>query len=296
MQAPAQSGGRRIHQDIPWWFRMIRERIANNRRGPWLMLRMADRLGLLKAAAWFPLGDARILIPLDWPSRIHLPNRLATYEPAAIAYLAHEIDSLTGNAVLIDCGADIGVYSRLVMQQTTKLQEVVLFEPNPQSYAILSRNFEAVGLPVRLFNAGVADFIGHAELLGADVNPHGGFIRRAASGIPVATIDSLELPAGSSVAVKIDVEGEELAVLQGAERTISQAREFVIQLEAAKAVAERTGQEPIDMLRYLNTLRPCRFTCFEEHTAAQHPVDLDRPFFAQFPQHYQVVDVAARSL
>ncbi len=154
MQVLAQSSGRRIYHDIPWWFRMIRARIANNRRGPWLMLRMADRLGLLKAAAWFPLGDARILIPLDWQSRIHLPDRLATYEPAAIAHFAHEIDSFAGNATLIDCGADIGVYSRLVMQQTTKLQEIVLFEPNPQSYAILSRNFEAVGLPVRLFNTG----------------------------------------------------------------------------------------------------------------------------------------------
>ena len=85
-------------------------------------------------------------------------------------------------------------------------------------------------------------------------------------------------------------------MLRGAERTISQAREFVIQLEAAKFAAERTGQEPIDMLRYLNTLRPCRFTCFEEGVAAQHPVVLDRPFFAQFPQDYRVVDVAARSL
>ena len=196
MQVLAQSSGRRIYHDIPWWFRMIRARIANNRRGPWLMLRMADRLGLLKAAAWFPLGDARILIPLDWPSRIHLPDRLATYEPAAIAHFAHEIDSFAGNATLIDCGAEIGVYSRLVMQQTTKLQEIVLFEPNPQSYAILSRNFEAVGLPVRLFNTGVSDFIGHAELLGADVNPQGAFIRRAASGIPVATIELTRVAGG----------------------------------------------------------------------------------------------------
>lgn len=27
----------RIHREIPWWFDLIRRRIAEQRRGPWLM-------------------------------------------------------------------------------------------------------------------------------------------------------------------------------------------------------------------------------------------------------------------
>jgi FkbM family methyltransferase len=288
-------GERRIYRDVPWWFRLIRKRIARQQRGPWLMLRLAHRFGMLNAAAWFPLYDERILVPLDWPSRIHLPDRLAHYETAAIAYFAKEIDSFVEDAVLIDCGADIGAYSRLIMRQARKLREVILFEPNPKSYAILSRNFADARLPARAINAGVSNFVGFADLIGADQNPHGGYITPADSGTPVTTIDSLELPAGSSLALKIDVEGEERAVLEGAARTITQAREFVIQLEAARVVADRIGQEPIEMLRFLNGLRPCRFTCFEEGSALHHQVDLERPFFAQFPENYRVLDVAARS-
>src|SRR5262245_1420940 len=114
------SGSHRVHPDVPWWFQLIRQRLADEKRGAWLMLRLARRLGLLDSAAWFPIGKERILVPLNWPGRIHLPNRFATYEPEAIAHFAKEMNSFAQDAVLIDCGADIGLYSRLVMQQTRK--------------------------------------------------------------------------------------------------------------------------------------------------------------------------------
>lgn len=260
------------------------------------MLRMADQLGLLQAASWFPLGNGRILIPLDWPSRIYLPDRLSTYEPEAIAHFTREIDGLANDAVLIDCGADIGVFSRLVLRSTQKVHALILYEPNPKSHAILSRNFEDFSLPVSAINAGVSDFVGCAVLENAEENSHAGFIRPSEAGIPVTTIDSLELHAGISLALKIDVEGEEFAVLRGAARTINRSHDFIIQFEAAKVVTERTGQEPMEMLRFLHQLRPCRFTCFEEGSPQHHQVDLEQPFFAQFPERYRVVDVAARSL
>lgn len=261
------------------------------------MLRIARRLGLMNAAAWFPIADEKILMPLDWP-QIYLPGQLQRFEPDAIASLATEIDGFGAKAILIDCGADVGVYSRIMMQRTHNLGQVILFEPNPRSFAILEKNFKNVRVPARVINAGVSNFAGFAvlETPSWNPNPHAGFIRPADSGIPVMTIDSLDLPTDAPLALKLDVEGEEMRALEGAAQTISRAPEFVMQIEAAKGVFTRTGQEPIEILRFLNRLRPCRFTVCEEITRAVHrDIVLDRPLFPQLPEQYKVVDVIARS-
>jgi FkbM family methyltransferase len=288
----------RIRDDIPWWFNLIRKRIAKKQRGPWLMLRLARTFGWLQSAARFPLNAETILVPLYWPE-IHLPDRLDRYEPEAIAHFSDQINHFADKAVLIDCGADIGLYSRLTMQRTSNIREVILFEPNQDSYAILKRNFEQVGTPSRVINAGVSNFVGFAVLenVSPNRNPHGGFIRPAQSGIPITTIDSLDLPPGLPLALKIDVEGEEMRVLEGAARTIAQASGFVIQLEAAKSVSRRTGDDPGEQLRFLQKIRPCRFTCFEESTRAVHnELDLNQPFYSQFPEQYRVIDVMVHSI
>ena len=287
----------RIHQHPPWWFRLIGDRIAQDKRGPWAMLRLAERLGLLKAAAWFPLADERILMPLDWP-QIYRHDQLRRFEPDAIASFAAAIDSFHTKAIMLDCGADVGLYSRIMMQRTANLRQVILFEPNPHSFAMLQKNFDDVRVPARPINAGVSNFAGFAVMdnPSSNLNPHAGFIRPAESGIPVMTIDSLDLPPDAPIAMKLDVEGEELRALQGATQTMRRTPEFVMQIEAAKGVFVRTGQEPIEILRFLNQLRPCRFTVCEEITQTVHrDIDLDRPLFEQLPERYLVVDVIARS-
>jgi FkbM family methyltransferase len=294
----AMNDSLREYRRVPWWFELIRHRIANDQRGAWLILKLVRKLGLLNAAAWFPLDGSTILVPLNWPG-IHRPDCFEHYEPTAINFFAATINSFPTKATLIDCGADIGMFSRLTMRQTGNLREIILFEPNPASYQVLRHNFAKSTIPSRPINAGVSNYNGFAALenVSPDRNPHAGFIRRAESGIAVTTIDALELPAGTPLALKIDVEGEEMSVLQGAERSLRQASEFIIQLEAAKSVSRRTGQNPNELLRFLQSIRPCQFTCFEENSmAVHHELDLNRPFFEQFPADYHVVDVAARSI
>ena len=65
------------------------------------------------------------------------------------------------------------------------------------------------------------------------------------------------------MAIKIDVEGGELEVLQGAAETISAARKCVVTLEANPRVASRTERDPVECLRFLQSLRQFNFVVAE---------------------------------
>ena len=96
--------------------------------------------------------------------------------------------------------------------------------------------------------------------------------------IPVYTIDNLGIEAGRYVALKLDVEGAELDAVEGAVQTLSNAKGFVVDLEAHPKVASRTGVDPVDVLRRLNKIKPCRFRICERPDVA---LDLERGFFEQ---------------
>jgi hypothetical protein len=91
--------------------------------------------------------------------------------------------------------------------------------------------------------------------------------------------------------MKIDVEGLELDVIEGAEETLRRVQGFVVALEANRNVVERSGIETSDILRKLYSIRPCTFQVAEE----TGQVDFDRPFFDQFRTR-AVYNVVGRSL
>jgi hypothetical protein len=65
------------------------------------------------------------------------------------------------------------------------------------------------------------------------------------------------------MAFKFDIEGGELAAIQGAAETIRSARRCVVTVEAHPLVAKRTGREPIDTLRFLASIREFQFRVAE---------------------------------
>ena len=129
--------------------------------------------------------------------------------------------------VAVDVGAHIGNHT-LWMAAICGL-DVVAIEPNPQSVAFLRENVALNGLGARVrvlqMAAGAVPGRGAMPRIPAWNTGLGRVHHDPKGPVQVGTIDGLALPA---VAVmKIDVEGAEVAVLEGARDTVARCRPLI---------------------------------------------------------------------
>lgn len=281
-----------VRRHPPWYFRLAQGLIAADRPGGWLTWRMvasAHRsIGILNQAAPFRLNETEtVLMPLYWPQLVR-KDRVPTYERHQIAAFAEAVARLGANVIMVDCGADVGLFARLVLQRSPNIGRIIAIEPNPRSHYLLSRNLSGVAVDVKAIRAAVSCQIGQATLRAADYNEddHARYIDPTGGDTPVLTIDSLDLPQGQPVALKIDVEGEELNAVIGARRTLSQASDFAVQIEANADVVARTAVDPVDIVRAVQEIRPVDVSVIHDHKGLLGTaVDLSRPFFTQYANH-----------
>lgn len=266
------------------------------------MMQMLRALGLLEGRAVFRLCDgSHAALPLDAPGAHdqHLPD---WYEAEAIKRVAQAVLASGQKFTLIDCGADVGLYSRLVIAAARpNIEHIIAFEPNEKIFPLLCENLavERSGVAAQLFCCGVADFNGYGKLVSpaGDSSSHAFYIERSQTptDIAVRTIDSLNLPRGGNLMIKLDVEGAEFSALHGAENTLRGAARLVIQLEAHPDVARRTGIEPMRIINHLRSIRPFSVTaCVERPVSVHMLTHFDTPLFSQLPpgQIYDLVMVA----
>ncbi len=168
--------------------------------------------------------DGRYWIPQG--SDYVLPYNLA--EQRRKIYGVGEQDVHSGDIVL-DCGANVGVYTRVALRNGAKL--VVAIEPAPENIECLRRNFaaEISGGRVILYEKGVWD---KDEMLVMRVDPQNSaadsfIIKREGAvetkQLPLTTIDKLvaELKLERVDHIKMDIEGAEQRALQGAHDTLA---------------------------------------------------------------------------
>lgn len=164
---------------------------------------------------WIPNGD-------DWM----LPFNLA--EQKRRIYGTGPQDVQRGDIVL-DCGANVGVYTRLALDAGAKI--VVAIEPGPENVESLRRNFaqEIAAGRVILVPKGVWD---KDDVLTLKVDPKNTAantfvmdLKDAQAGVqvPLTTIDKLvaELDLERVDYIKMDIEGAEQRALRGAAATIA---------------------------------------------------------------------------
>jgi FkbM family methyltransferase len=134
--------------------------------------------------------------------------------------------------VVLDCGANVGVFTRTALNRGAKL--VVSIEPAPATVACLRRNFEreiAAGRVI-VVPQGVWDHTDTLELSeGDDGNTTGdsfvfGKDSKKKVKVPLTTIDILaaELKLPRVDFIKMDIEGAEKSALRGATETIRKYR------------------------------------------------------------------------
>lgn len=173
------------------------------------------------------------------------------HEFADMAYVLHV---LRPGQLFVDVGANAGSYTLLAAG--VKRADVIAIEPVPETFARLVANVDLneLGDRVRCFNVGVADSDGDLTFVldGDTVNrvAVGMEPQHRVASIRVRTLDDILDGAAPSV-VKIDVEGYELPVLQGAVNALANPHLHSVIIET-NGSGERYGfkdDQLIDMLK-----------------------------------------------
>jgi FkbM family methyltransferase len=129
--------------------------------------------------------------------------------------------------VVLDVGANVGKYSFPAAKAVGTGGLVVAFEPHPINYHVLVEGFKRNGLPNFVaFNVALSNFDGFAQMfLGINSGTHSLMVnhRKGVVKVAVKQLDTVVSEMGLKRVdwIKVDVEGSELEVLQGADNMIS---------------------------------------------------------------------------
>lgn len=179
-----------------------------------------------------------------------------------------------GDAVA-DVGAHIGHMSAVLAARVGASGRVLSFEPNTALREVLQRNAERwrTVAPVEVRREAVSSSVGTTRFAVPD-GPNSGLGRIAAEGVEVPTT-TLDAAFGdrAPALLKLDVEGAELAVLEGAQRVLPSVRDVVFedhlpQPSPVTRALERSGFEVKRVRR--GFLRPA-LTALTTTTSAWEP-------------------------
>jgi len=272
-----------VATNAPWYFRLGRALERQRVRGATRLLDFVRRRGLLDRLVEYSVAeDVQLRVPIWRPCNSWDLDDVLGYESSFLDLFCDSVGALGPDAIVIDCGADIGTVSAHTRARCRNVVEVVAFEPNPAAFRILAANLEHLGIAAHAYLAAVSDFSGHGRLVSPenDASAHAMYLEPDPAGaVTVHRIDELELEPYGPLALKIDVEGSELQVVNGAARTIRHASRVAIAFEAHPWIAQRTGRDPICVAQRLCSLRgDLRFRI---DTVPPRLIDPSRPVFEQ---------------
>lgn len=216
-------------------------------------------------------------LTLPWAERVrgfqtprgdYLPNRLkmliGRYEAKEIELMQ---SFLRPGQTIVDVGANVGYLTRSFARAAGNLGKVFAFEPNPLIFSLLEKNVS--GFPqVAVFNLGLSTEAGELPLFMAGRDYSVASFAREYPETHVfyqesGQINSVraELVAGDQFMkglglakidiLKVDVEGWELNVLAGLEKTIEASRHLTVFCEFNPAAQECAGRTKSELFEWL---------------------------------------------
>jgi len=266
---------------LPFLYRLAKSIQRTGLRGGYNLENSIRKIGWLDKNYRFNFpNNTAIDIPIA--KRSYDTFDIMQYESSSIDQVKIIVEKYNDDFCLFDCGADIGLMSAKLVSALPSIKHVYAFEPNKTSFDYLKNNIKLINANGHALNKGVSDFSGRAELQFPefDSHDHAAYIVPKEDGdFDVTTIDIVSSNfESSSLIIKIDVEGAELAFVKGAKDSIRKAKNVVILFEAHPSQVQRSGIDPVEIINYINKLRKCRTVVMEEPNIV---VDIDQPFFEQ---------------
>lgn len=204
------------------------------------------------------------------------------YQIKRVSRLAELCNRFLGDFDFIDCGAHVGLFSAQFLAQTAHVQMLTAIEPNPDTFPLVELNL-CVAHPQRIecINAALSDYPGRGHL----VRPEYGagsdscyLVKDEAGGIDVITLASvLRRRISPRVAIKVDVEGQEVAVLSSAAADLRSLERVILFVEFHRKVLERIGMSDLQMINSFESIRPFSWI----NSADGTPIDSSQAIFAQ---------------
>ncbi len=219
--------------------------------------------------------------------QIHLGNDLSRpvfiggcIDPNELAFL----DSvLKEGMVVVDAGANEGLYSLFASRCVGPSGRVFSFEPSQREFHRLGCNLRLNALEnVHAVQAALAEAPGEIALSIADSshagqNTLGKFIYQVpllrTERVSAQTLDAFAAESGLTRldVLKLDVEGAERRVLEGSRKVLRELRPMIL-FEASDAALKAQGSSVPDVLEFLRS-QNYRFYAFDERTGAPIPAN-----------------------
>lgn len=228
--------------------------------------------GRLDAAATVQERLARWLIPPGpfrvGPFLVHVDPRdhlmrkelglYGAYEPFQVDVFRSVV---APGDVVIDAGAHVGLYTLWASRAVGRSGRIVAFEPDPDNRRLLERNLAVNRVEnVDVVPRALTDRRGEAELYQNPTNRANLSLRNPwgfEESVPVETTtlaDHFASRQRSPAVVKLDVEGAELLVLEGAGPMFERDPPRAVLTEVAAELLDAFGFEPDDLVRELTGL------------------------------------------
>lgn len=180
---------------------------------------------------------------------------------------------------VVDIGANVGYYTLLAARLTGPRGKVFAFEPNPQNFALLSRNVEANGYRnVVLVPKAVSDSSGTAALCIDRASSGGHSLSAFRGGADTAQVGTVSLDdyfAGDRTVIdvlKMDAEGAEMAIFAGMRQVLAHNPDLAMLSEFFPRAIRGLGHRPED---YISELLGCGFRVHPIHEGSHRIKPLD---------------------
>lgn len=173
------------------------------------------------------------------------------------------VQYLQAGDTFLDIGANFGYFSLLAAHTVGPSGRVIAVEASPDVLPYLKRNLAAF-TNIELIHAAVGNRKGTTEFFLTDDFVNSGVSQspflNSARKISVAmnTIDNLLAARGkgndAAQFIKCDVQGDEMAVLEGARKSIEKAKRLNLIIEWAPAWMQKAGYNPAELPGFLKSL------------------------------------------
>jgi FkbM family methyltransferase len=168
------------------------------------------------------------------------------------------LEALGEGGTFLDVGANVGFYSVIALDRVGDSGNVYSFEMDPRPLRCLRRTIAEFGYSnIHVTEAAVADIDGSLSFEPKAEHGHNRIERSGGSGRRVASVKlDTWVPAHNLARVdvlKVDVEGAEMLVLEGARETIAKFRPLML-CEAEAGTSATFGYSPADLVSHIEAM------------------------------------------